>query len=202
MTLAVDYCKHDTKQTLFPSLTIFFARFSMPHHIFCSRFLHVGNVAASIKMAGSVLLVKSISPSEMEEYTRAEYADLIFEYGRANGNSRQAHRLYLYKYECRRHPTHTIFPRLFQRLSVAATNLDRKYGKKELVKKTKWKTEERKINRNSGKSYTTCTGKEMEEKSFTPSHGCGKPREKPKTKGGSNPSPNAAPDQQPSESAD
>ncbi|KAJ4450627.1 hypothetical protein ANN_02055 [Periplaneta americana] len=34
------------------------------------------------------------------------------------------------------------------------------------------------------------------------SHGCGKPRKKPKTKGGSNPSPNAAPDQQPSESAD
>ena len=25
--------------------------------------------------------VQSISPSEMEEYTRAEYADLIFEYG-------------------------------------------------------------------------------------------------------------------------
>ncbi|KAJ4430387.1 hypothetical protein ANN_22603 [Periplaneta americana] len=33
------------------------------------------------------------------------------------------------------------------------------------------------------------------------SHGCGKPRKKPKSKGGSNPSPNAAPEQQPSESA-
>ncbi|KAJ4440922.1 hypothetical protein ANN_10770 [Periplaneta americana] len=36
------------------------------------------------------------------------------------------------------------------------------------------------------------------------SHGWGKPREKPfnETKVGSNPSPNAAPDQQPTESAD
>ncbi|KAJ4441519.1 hypothetical protein ANN_11375 [Periplaneta americana] len=58
--------------------------------------------------------VQSMSPSEMEEYTRAEYADLIFEYGSANGNSRQAHRLYREKYPRRRHPAHTIFPRLFQ----------------------------------------------------------------------------------------
>ncbi|KAJ4441310.1 hypothetical protein ANN_11164 [Periplaneta americana] len=34
----------------------------------------------------------------MAEYTRAEYADLIFEYGRVNGNSRQAHRLYRASY--------------------------------------------------------------------------------------------------------
>ncbi|KAJ4429022.1 hypothetical protein ANN_26018 [Periplaneta americana] len=52
----------------------------------------------------------------MEEYLRVEYADLIFEYGRANGNSRQAHRLYRDKYPRRRHPAHTIFPRLLQRL--------------------------------------------------------------------------------------
>ncbi|KAJ4428241.1 hypothetical protein ANN_24258 [Periplaneta americana] len=39
MTLAVDYCKHDTKQTLFPSLTIFFARFSIPHHMLLQSFL-------------------------------------------------------------------------------------------------------------------------------------------------------------------
>ncbi|KAJ4437577.1 hypothetical protein ANN_17722 [Periplaneta americana] len=43
MTLAVDYCKHDTKQTLFPSLTIFFARFSIPHmllQLFLARWQH------------------------------------------------------------------------------------------------------------------------------------------------------------------
>ncbi|KAJ4437934.1 hypothetical protein ANN_13873 [Periplaneta americana] len=34
----------------------------------------------------------------MEEYTRAEYADLIFEYGWANVNRRQAHRFYGVKY--------------------------------------------------------------------------------------------------------
>ncbi|KAJ4428832.1 hypothetical protein ANN_25825 [Periplaneta americana] len=51
----------------------------------------------------------------MEEYTRAEYANMIFEYARANGNSKQAHRLYRSKYPHRRHQAHTIFPRLFQR---------------------------------------------------------------------------------------
>ncbi|KAJ4427595.1 hypothetical protein ANN_25243 [Periplaneta americana] len=43
----------------------------------------------------------------------------------------------------------------------------------------------------------------LDERLGTPkSHGCGKSLKKPKTKGGSNPSPNAAPDQQPSEFAD
>ncbi|KAJ4432603.1 hypothetical protein ANN_21226 [Periplaneta americana] len=55
----------------------------------------------------------------MEEYTRAEYADLIFEYGCANENSRQAHRLHRDKYPRRRHPAHIIFSRLFQRPWVA-----------------------------------------------------------------------------------
>ncbi|KAJ4447467.1 hypothetical protein ANN_09474 [Periplaneta americana] len=39
MTLVVDYCEYDNKQALFPSLTIFLAQFSIPHHMLLQSFL-------------------------------------------------------------------------------------------------------------------------------------------------------------------
>ena len=49
-------------------------------------------------------------------YTVTELADMVFVYGQANGNSMEAERLYQERYPRRRHPRHSMFPRLFQRL--------------------------------------------------------------------------------------
>jgi len=49
-------------------------------------------------------------------FTLEELADMVFVYGRANGNSRAATRLYRTRYPDRRHPKYTVFPRLFRRL--------------------------------------------------------------------------------------
>ena len=45
-------------------------------------------------------------------------------------------------------------------------------GKKKLANKKKWKTEERRVCRNNGKSYTTFKGKQRERISFTPVRKC------------------------------
>ena len=50
------------------------------------------------------------------EYSVTEYADIMFVYGQANGNSMEAGRLYQDRYPRRRHPKHTMFPRFFQLL--------------------------------------------------------------------------------------
>ena len=54
--------------------------------------------------------VHSNSLSEMA-YTVGEFADMVYVYEQENVNSRETERLYR-----RRHSTHTMFPRLFQRL--------------------------------------------------------------------------------------
>lgn len=49
-------------------------------------------------------------------FTNSEMADMHFMYGRANGNSLKAKRLYVERFPNRRPPHHTIFARLHERL--------------------------------------------------------------------------------------
>lgn len=53
---------------------------------------------------------------KMEPYSNEEYADMHFMYGRANGNAREAARLYQETYPGRRHPESRTFTRVHQRL--------------------------------------------------------------------------------------
>lgn len=57
----------------------------------------------------------------MNNYTNAEMADMHFMYGRANGNSLEARRLYAEMHPQRVIPHHTIFARLHQRLCERGT---------------------------------------------------------------------------------
>lgn len=50
-------------------------------------------------------------------YSYREQADMIFIYGRANGNGREAARLYLEVFPYRQQPQHSTFASIFQRLS-------------------------------------------------------------------------------------
>lgn len=58
-------------------------------------------------------------------YTNDEYADMIFCYGKANGNSLAAKRLYSQTYPNRRCPNHQTFKNLFQRLKETGSVLKR-----------------------------------------------------------------------------
>ncbi|XP_024886797.1 uncharacterized protein LOC112464181 [Temnothorax curvispinosus] len=49
-------------------------------------------------------------------YSTREMAEMVFCYGLANGNGRQARAFYAEKYPKRRIPTHKMFSGLFQRL--------------------------------------------------------------------------------------
>lgn len=57
----------------------------------------------------------------MVNFTNAEMADMHFMYGRANGNSLEACRLYTEMYPNRRPPHHSTFTRLHQRLHESGT---------------------------------------------------------------------------------
>ncbi|XP_050299347.1 uncharacterized protein LOC126738183 [Anthonomus grandis grandis] len=52
----------------------------------------------------------------MAAYTTEEYADIVFAYGRANGNTREAQRIYEEQYPNRRVPHHDTFANTFRRL--------------------------------------------------------------------------------------
>lgn len=52
----------------------------------------------------------------MSNYSFAEQADMIFMYGRANGNGREAARLYQEMFPRRQQPNHKTFAAVFQRL--------------------------------------------------------------------------------------
>lgn len=53
---------------------------------------------------------------ENAEYTNEEYADMIFIYGKADGNGRKAHRLYSEAYPDRKCPHHETFKNIFIKL--------------------------------------------------------------------------------------
>lgn len=55
------------------------------------------------------------------DYTNAELADMHLFYGRANGNGREARRLYVAAYPNRRAPSHKLFARIHTRLRETGT---------------------------------------------------------------------------------
>lgn len=57
----------------------------------------------------------------MTGFSNEEYADMIFEYGRANGNARAAQRNYEQLYPDRRKPHHSTFTNTFRRLRETGT---------------------------------------------------------------------------------
>lgn len=57
----------------------------------------------------------------MAEFNNEEYADMVFVYGRADGNSRLAQRMYRESYPDRRVPHHTTFSNTFRRLRETGT---------------------------------------------------------------------------------
>ena len=60
----------------------------------------------------------------MVEYPFAEYTDMIFLYGEAQGNGRVARRLYQDHFPQRRTPSHTLFAVIPQRLMLTTTSND------------------------------------------------------------------------------
>lgn len=57
----------------------------------------------------------------MENYTNSEMADMHFIYGLANGNAREARRLYMERYPNRLIPNHRMFPNIHRRLVETGT---------------------------------------------------------------------------------
>lgn len=57
----------------------------------------------------------------MAEFSNEEYADMVFVYGRADGNSRAAQRMYRGLHPNRRVPHHTTFSNTFRRLRETGT---------------------------------------------------------------------------------
>lgn len=54
--------------------------------------------------------------ANMSVFSNEEYADIVFAYGRANGNTRAAQRMYRELYPNRRVPHHSTFSNTFRRL--------------------------------------------------------------------------------------
>lgn len=63
------------------------------------------------------LKYEAVSNSVMANFTLREKADMVFMYGRANGNGREAARLYQESFPNRHQPNHKTFAALFQRLA-------------------------------------------------------------------------------------
>jgi hypothetical protein len=68
--------------------------------------------------AGSIHhYLSTLSSSNItEEYSFAEFTDMLLIYGEAQGNGRAARRLYEERFPGRRMPAHTMFARVVQRL--------------------------------------------------------------------------------------
>ena len=49
-------------------------------------------------------------------FSNEEYADMVFMYGRANGNAREASRFYAEAFPQRHQPNHQTFQKVYQRL--------------------------------------------------------------------------------------
>ena len=61
-------------------------------------------------------------------FSVSEYADIVFCYGLADGNSRRAQTLYQERYPTRRIPHRKVFQRTFQRLRDTGSVLFQKQG--------------------------------------------------------------------------